>query len=71
VNSGLNHTMIGLDGPWRVWLAADGDEETDEGVLAGAEGHNQLPKLILGVRFADGLEVTAKLDRRQATTTAA
>jgi putative transposase len=35
------------------------------------DGHNQLPKLILGVKFADGLEVTAKPDRRQPTTTAA
>jgi transposase-like protein len=35
------------------------------------DGHNQLPKLILGVKFADGLEVTAKLGRRQPTTTAA
>ena len=35
------------------------------------DGHNQLPKLILGVKFDDGLEVTAKLDRRQPTTTAA
>jgi putative transposase len=34
-------------------------------------GHNQLPKLILGVKFADGLEVTAKPDRRQPTITAA
>jgi hypothetical protein len=34
-------------------------------------GHNQLPKLIFGVKFADGLEVTAKPDRRQPTTTAA
>jgi putative transposase len=35
------------------------------------DGHNQLPKLILGVKFTDGLEVTAKPDRRQPTTTAA
>jgi transposase-like protein len=35
------------------------------------DGHDQLPKLILGVKFADGLEVTAKPDRRQPTTTAA
>ena len=35
------------------------------------DGHGQLPKLILGVKFADGLEVTAKPDRRQPTTTAA
>jgi putative transposase len=35
------------------------------------DGHNQLPKLILGVKFADGLEVPAKPDRRQPTTTAA
>jgi transposase-like protein len=35
------------------------------------DGHNQLPKLILGVKFADGLEVAAKPDRRQPTTTAA
>jgi putative transposase len=35
------------------------------------DGHNQLPKLIVGVKFADGVEVTAKPDRRQPTTTAA
>jgi putative transposase len=35
------------------------------------DGHNQLPKLILGVKFADGLEVAIKPDRRQPTTTAA
>ena len=35
------------------------------------DGHNQLPKLILGVKFADGLEVTVKPDRRQPTNTAA
>ena len=29
------------------------------------DGHNQLPKLILGVKFADGLEVAVKPDRRQ------
>ena len=35
------------------------------------DGHNQLPKLILGVKFADGLEVAVRPDRRQPTTTAA
>jgi putative transposase len=35
------------------------------------DGHNQLPKLILGVKFADGLELTAKPDRRQPATAAA
>jgi hypothetical protein len=35
------------------------------------DGHNQLPKMLLGVKFADGLEVTAKSDRRQPTITAA
>jgi putative transposase len=29
------------------------------------DGHNQLPKLILGVKFADGLEVAAKPANRQ------
>jgi putative transposase len=33
------------------------------------DGHNQLSKLILGVKFADDLEVTAKPDRRQPGTT--
>jgi hypothetical protein len=31
----------------------------------------QLPKVILGVKFADGLEVAVKPERRQPTTTAA
>jgi putative transposase len=35
------------------------------------DGHNQLPKLILAVKFADGLEVAVKPDRRQPTTAAA
>jgi putative transposase len=35
------------------------------------DGHGQLPKLILGVKFADGLEVIAKPDSPQPTTTAA
>jgi putative transposase len=35
------------------------------------DGHNQLPKLILGVKFTDGLEVVVKPDRRQPTTAAA
>ena len=35
------------------------------------DGHNQLPKLILGVKFADGLEVVAKLPIRQPATAAA
>ncbi len=34
------------------------------------DGHNQLPKLILGVKFADGLEVAARATR-QPTTAAA
>jgi hypothetical protein len=29
------------------------------------DGNNQLPKLILGVKFADGLEVAAKPANRQ------
>jgi len=29
-------------------------------------GHNQLPKLILGVKFTDGIEVAAKPDAPQA-----
>ena len=32
---------------------------------------NQLPKLIPGVRFADGLEVLAKTNNRQPVTAAA
>jgi putative transposase len=35
------------------------------------DGHNQLPKLILGVKFADGLEVVAKPANRQPATVAA
>ena len=35
------------------------------------DGNNQLPKLILGVKFADGLEVIAKPANRQPTTVAA
>jgi putative transposase len=35
------------------------------------DGNNQLPKLILGVKFADGLEVVAKPVNRQPTTAAA
>ncbi len=34
------------------------------------DGHNQLPKLILGVKFADGLEVAAKATRQAATAAA-
>jgi transposase-like protein len=35
------------------------------------DGKNQLPKLILGVKFADGLEVVAKPANRQPPTVAA
>ena len=35
------------------------------------DGHNQLPKLILGVKFADGLEVAAKPAKHQPATVAA
>jgi putative transposase len=35
------------------------------------DGHNQLPKLILGVKFADGLEVVAKRADREPITAAA
>jgi hypothetical protein len=35
------------------------------------DGNNQLSKLILGVKFADGIEVAAKLANRQRTTVAA
>ena len=35
------------------------------------DGHNQLPKLILGVKFSDGLEVAAKPGAVQAQTAAA
>jgi len=35
------------------------------------DGHAQLPKLILGVKFADGLEVIAKRNDRQPATVAA
>ena len=35
------------------------------------DGHNQLPKLILGVKFADGLEVIPKMINRQTATAAA
>jgi transposase-like protein len=35
------------------------------------DGHNQLPKLVLGVTFNNGIEVIAKPTDRQPTTTAA
>jgi len=35
------------------------------------DGNNQLPKLILGVKFIDGLEVVAKQANRKPETTAA
>ena len=35
------------------------------------DGHNQLPKLVLGVTFNDKIEVTAKSTDRQPTTAAA
>ena len=35
------------------------------------DGHNQLPKLILGVKFADGLEIVANRANHQSTTAAA
>jgi hypothetical protein len=35
------------------------------------DGHNQLPKLVLGVTFADGIEVTEKPTDRQPKTAAA
>ncbi len=35
------------------------------------DGHNQLPKLVLGVTFADGIEVIAKPTDRQPITAAA
>ena len=35
------------------------------------DGNNQLPKLILGVKFADGLEVVAKQANRKPETAAA
>jgi len=35
------------------------------------DGHNQLPKLILGVTFNDGMEVIAKQTDRQPATAAA
>ncbi|MDE5446112.1 IS256 family transposase, partial [Bradyrhizobium sp. CSA207] len=35
------------------------------------DGHNQLPKLVLGVTFNDGIEVIAKPTDRQPATAAA
>jgi hypothetical protein len=35
------------------------------------DGHNQLPKLVLGVSFNNGIEVIAKSNDRQPTTAAA
>jgi hypothetical protein len=35
------------------------------------DGHNQLPKLVLGVTFADGIEVIVKPIDRQPKTAAA
>jgi hypothetical protein len=34
------------------------------------DGHNQLPKLILGVKFSDGLAVAARSTRQPATAAA-
>ena len=34
------------------------------------DGHSQLPKLILGVKFSDGLEVAARSTRQPATAAA-
>ena len=34
------------------------------------DGHGQLPKLILGVKFADGMEVAAKSIRQPASAAA-
>jgi NAD(P)-dependent dehydrogenase (short-subunit alcohol dehydrogenase family) len=46
-----------------------------EGVAAiegnSGDGHNQLPKLLLGVTFNDGIEVIAKPTDRQPATAAA
>lgn len=38
---------------------------------AGKLDHNQLPKLVLGVTFNDGIEVIAKPTDRQSITAAA
>lgn len=35
------------------------------------DGHNQLPKLVLGVTFSDGIEVVANPTDRQPETAAA
>jgi hypothetical protein len=35
------------------------------------DGHNQFPKLSLGVKFTDGLEIVAKPASRQLATAAA
>jgi hypothetical protein len=35
------------------------------------DGHNELPKLIVGVKFTDGLEVAAKRGNSQPATAAA
>jgi hypothetical protein len=37
----------------------------------GSDGHNQLPKLVLGVTLNDGIEVIAKPTDRQPATAAA
>jgi hypothetical protein len=39
--------------------------------LDGLDGHNQLPKLIFGVKFTSGLEVVAKPASRRLATAAA
>ena len=55
------------------WIKSDGLK-----LLEGAQkswrrldGHNQLPKLVLGVIFNDGIEVIAKPTDRKPTTAAA
>jgi hypothetical protein len=55
-------SRTGLRSPWcSNWLRPLSDP-------GGADGHNQLPKLVQGVKFADGLEVIAKpISRRPRT----
>ena len=50
------------------FLAKHADLKTDDGRsrLVRLDGHNQLPKVVLGVRFSDGLEVETASHQPQA-----
>jgi hypothetical protein len=59
--------------PVECCLARDGLQlvEAAQKSWRRLDGHNQLPKLVLGVTFNDGIEVIAKPADRQPKTAAA